>query len=182
MSLVRTTYVLWLLQTVYLTVTAFKTKRDTQPHLGQSYTLLGALIAAGVLPRLRPFRFTNWAPVNPLLGALGLIGTLAGMGTLVWGRQALGDNWSQTVSAKEDQELVTQGPYGLVRHPMYAGGLLAAISSSVVVGGPFAFATLICGSLFLWRVGAEDRLMEEQFPETYPDYMKRTKRLIPFVW
>jgi protein-S-isoprenylcysteine O-methyltransferase len=182
MSFVRITYLLWLLQTVYLTVTAFKTKRDTQPHLGQSYALLGALIAAGVLPRMRPFRFTNWAPVHPLLGVLGLLGTLAGMGTLVWGRQTLGANWSQTVSVKEDQELITQGPYTLVRHPMYAGGLLASISSALVAGGPFVFATLVVGSLFLWRVGAEDKLMEEQFPETYPDYMRRTKRLIPFVW
>jgi protein-S-isoprenylcysteine O-methyltransferase len=182
MSLARITYVLWLIQTVYLTVTAFKTKRDTQPHLGQSYALLGAPITAGVLPRLRPFRFTNWAPVNPVLGILGLIGTLVGMGTLVWGRQTLGENWSQTVSAKEDQELITRGPYSVVRHPMYAGGLLASISSAVVAGGPFAFATLIVGSLFVWRVTAEDKLMQEQFPETYPDYMQRTKRLIPFIW
>jgi protein-S-isoprenylcysteine O-methyltransferase len=182
MSFVRITYVFWLIQTVYLTVTAFKTKRDTEPHLAQSYALLGALIAAGVLPRFRPFRFTNWAPVHPLLGVLGLMGTLAGMGVLVWSRQTLGENWSQTVSAKEDQELITRGPYKLVRHPMYAGGLLASISSALVVGGPFVFATLIVGSLFLWRVGAEDKLMREQFPETFSDYLRRTKKLIPFVW
>ena len=37
-------------------------------------------------------------------------------------------------------------------------------------------------TLFLWRVSAEDKLMAQQFPKEYPDYKKRTKALIPFVW
>ena len=182
MVFVRITYVLWLIQTLYLTVTAIGTKRDTQTHLGQSFGLMFGLIASGLLPRWKPLRFVNFAPVNPILSSIGLIGTLAGMGTLIWSRQTLGRNWSQTVSAKEDQELITRGPYQLVRHPMYAGGLLASISSTLVAGGPFVFATLILGPLFLWRVEAEDTLMTEQFPDTYPDYMRRTKRLVPYIW
>ena len=104
------------------------------------------------------------------------------MAVLVWARQTLGTNWSQTVAAKEDHELVTRGPYRLVRHPMYAGGLLSCIASAVVAGGPFVFAALILGPMFLWRVGAEDRLMTQQFPNEYPAYIRRTKALIPFIW
>jgi len=182
MLFVRLTYVLWVLQTVYLTVTAFGAKRDTQVHLGQSFGLLFGLIAAGLLPRWKPLKVINFAPVHPILSVLGLLGTLAGMGTLVWARQTLGANWSQTVSAKEDQELITDGPYGLVRHPMYAGGLLASLCSAVVAGGPFVLTTLILGPLFLWRVGAEDTLMRRQFPEAYPAYVQRTRKLIPFIW
>jgi protein-S-isoprenylcysteine O-methyltransferase Ste14 len=37
-------------------------------------------------------------------------------------------------------------------------------------------------AVFIWRVGAEDRLMEQQFPDAYPDYKARTKKLIPFVF
>jgi protein-S-isoprenylcysteine O-methyltransferase Ste14 len=44
------------------------------------------------------------------------------------------------------------------------------------------FLLVILGSLFLWRVSAEDKLMAQQFPTEYPDYKKRTKALIPFVW
>jgi protein-S-isoprenylcysteine O-methyltransferase Ste14 len=182
MLFVRITYALWVIQTVYLTITAFGAKRDTQVHLGQSFGLLFGLIAAGLLPRWKPLKFVNFAPVNPVVSVLGLLGTLAGMGTLVWARQTLGSNWSQTVSAKEDHELVTSGPYRLVRHPIYAGGLLASICSAVVSGGPFVFATLILGPLFLWRVGAEDRLMTQEFPEAYPAYIQRTRKLIPFIW
>ena len=56
------------------------------------------------------------------------------------------------------------------------------MASAAVVGGPFVFLTLILGPLFVWRVGAEDRLMENQFPEEYPAYKQTTKALIPRVW
>ena len=65
---------------------------------------------------------------------------------------------------------------------MYSGGLLACIGSAIVVGGPFVFLLILLTPLFLWRVGAEDTLMAKQFPNEYPDYLKRTKALIPFVW
>jgi protein-S-isoprenylcysteine O-methyltransferase Ste14 len=104
------------------------------------------------------------------------------MAVLVSARQHLGRNWSQTVSAKEGHELVTSGPYRYVRHPMYAGGLIAAIGSAIVCGGAFVFLLILLDVIFLWRVGAEDKLMEQQFPNEYPDYKKRTKALIPFIW
>lgn len=47
--------------------------------------------------------------------------------------------------------------------------------------GLWVFLTIILGAHFLWRVGAEDKLMEQQFSDEYPDYKKRTKALIPFV-
>jgi protein-S-isoprenylcysteine O-methyltransferase len=128
------------------------------------------------------FRFVNFAPVNRALSVVGLAVCAAGMAVLVWARQTLGRNWSQTVSAKEGHELVTSGPYRFVRHPMYTGGFVACLASAVVAGGPFVFAALTLGPLFLWRVRAEDRLMTEQFPAEYPAYMARTKALIPFVW
>jgi protein-S-isoprenylcysteine O-methyltransferase Ste14 len=174
-------YAIWLAAIVYLTVTAIGVKRDTQGHLGQSFALMFAIITAFLLPRLAIFHFLNFTP-NPVVGSIGLILCAGGMALLVWGRQRLGRNWSQTVSAKEDHDLVTSGPYALVRHPMYTGGLVACIGSAIVVGGPFVFLLAILAPLFLWRVGAEDKLMAQQFPDEYPDYQHRTKALIPFIW
>lgn len=182
MIFVRIIYALWLTQTTYLTVSSFRARRDTKPHLGQSFGLLFALIAAWLLPRLRVFRFVNFAPANRILSIIGIVGCATGMGFQVWARETLGKNWSQTVSAKEGHELVTSGPYRFVRHPMYAGGFVACIASAIVAGGPFVFAALTVGPIFLWRVGAEDKLMTQQFPNEYPAYMIRTKALIPFVW
>lgn len=101
---------------------------------------------------------------------------------LVWARQHLGRNWSQTVANKVGHELVTSGPYRHLRHPMYAGGLIACFGSAIVCGGAFVFLLIILGILFFWRVGAEDALMARQFPNQYPDYKRRTRALLPFLW
>lgn len=175
-------YTLWAVLVGYLTVSAIGVKRETEGHLGQSFGLMFAIIAAFLLPHLPIFRFVNFAPVSPFLSGIGVILCSAGMIFLVWARQKLGRNWSQTVSAKEGQELVTSGPYRYVRHPMYAGGLLACAGSAMAAGGAFIFLMILLGTLFIWRVGAEDKLMTQLFPNEYPDYMKRTKALIPLVW
>ncbi|MDX8438419.1 methyltransferase family protein [Mesorhizobium australafricanum] len=182
MSFVWFIYAAWLLLIVYLTVQAIGVKRDTEPHLLQSLGLMFAMIAAFLLPRLPLFSFVNFAPVNALLSGIGAVIAVAGMALLVWARQILGRNWSQTVSAKQEHELVTSGPYRSLRHPMYTGGLLAGLGSAIVVGGPFVFLFILLGAIFIWRVGAEDRLLARQFPDEFPDYARRTNALIPFVW
>ena len=172
----------WGALVVYLTVAAFGVKRDSETHLGQSFMLLGAMILAFVLPQLPLFAFVNYATTNPVLLVVGLVLDLGGSAFLVWGRQALGRNWSQTVAEKEGHELVTWGPLAIVRNPMYTGGLAAGLGAVIVVGGAWVFMSLLLGVLFVTRVFAEDALLARQFPEAYPVYRARTKALIPFVW
>ncbi|HME45879.1 MAG TPA: isoprenylcysteine carboxylmethyltransferase family protein [Syntrophorhabdales bacterium] len=175
-------YALWLILVGYLTVSAIGVKQEPRGHLLQSFGLMFAIIASFLLPHLRIFHFVNFAPVNPVLSVIGVVLCAMGMAFLVWARQCLGKNWSQTVSEKIGQELVTSGPYRYVRHPMYAGGLVACIGSAIIAGGGFVFLLVILGAIFLWRVGAEDKLMAQQFPNEYPEYKKRTRALIPFLW
>jgi protein-S-isoprenylcysteine O-methyltransferase len=175
-------YALWLILIVYLTVSAIGVKEDTETHLGQSLGLTFAIIAAFWLPRLPVFAFVRFAPVNPALSSIGVMLCVGGMLILVWARQHLGRNWSQAVANKVGHELVTSGPYRYVRHPMYAGGLIACTGSAIACGGVFVFLLIILGAVFLWRVGAEDALMARQFPSQYSDYRRRTPALLPFLW
>jgi protein-S-isoprenylcysteine O-methyltransferase Ste14 len=177
-----TIYAIWVLVVVYLTVSAAGVKRDEKTHLGQSLGLMFALIAAFLLPHLSIFSFVNFAPVSPTVSIVGIVLCVAGNAILISARHTLGKNWSQTVAAKIDHELITSGPYHYVRHPMYTGGLIATIGSAITAGGVFVFLLVLLAPLFIWRTGAEDKLMTAQFPDEYPEYMKRTKKLIPFVW
>ena len=172
----------WVALVVYLIVAGRNVKRDQEVDLGQSFGLLYALIAAFALPYVPIFNFVNWAPVPTGLNIVGLTVFLIGIGCFVVARHTLGRNWSQTVSAKEDHQLVTSGPYRFVRHPMYGAGLVACVGAAIVVGGAFVFMLITLLPIFLWRVGAEDKLMTEHFPGQYPAYMRHTKRLIPFVY
>jgi protein-S-isoprenylcysteine O-methyltransferase len=65
---------------------------------------------------------------------------------------------------------------------MYGAGLVACVGAAIVAGGPFVFMVLTLRPIFLWRVGAEDKLMTRKFPSQYPAYMQQTKALLPFVW
>jgi protein-S-isoprenylcysteine O-methyltransferase len=173
---------IWVAFIVYFSVVGARAKRDTTPQLRKTLVLTLAIIAAFLLPHLPVFHFVNFAPVSPALSIAGVVLTLAGHALLVAARHTLGDNWSQMVSAKEGHELVTGGPYRYIRHPMYTGTLIALTGSAIVVGGPFVFVLLVLTPLFLWRTGAEDRLMAQLFPNEHPAYKARTKKLIPFVW
>jgi protein-S-isoprenylcysteine O-methyltransferase len=52
----------------------------------------------------------------------------------------------------------------------------------MTAGGAFVFLLLFLTPLFIWRTGAEDKLMAQQFPDEFRAYQKMTKKLIPFVW
>ncbi len=117
-----------------------------------------------------------------LLGWVAAVLVVLGIALAIWARVYLGRNWSAAVVKKEDHKLVTGGPYELVRHPIYAGIMLAVLGLALT-GSYFGLALLIIAPLMLYpRLEKEERLMRELFPDTYPAYQSRTKRLIPFVW
>lgn len=111
---------------------------------------------------------------------VGAFLTVAGIAFAIWARYKLGRNWGS--NTKEDPVLVTSGPYAYVRHPLYAGAMLglfgSALTGSMVAVVMFIISILFC----LRRINKEERVMLSLFPEQYPAYQARTKRLIPFVW
>jgi protein-S-isoprenylcysteine O-methyltransferase Ste14 len=82
----------------------------------------------------------------------------------------------------EARRLVTSGPYGVIRHPLYAGEMLVAVG--VVLSRPGLWSVLALGpfvAIQLLRAHYEEGLLTRTFPE-YRDYARRTWRLIPLVW
>ena len=117
-----------------------------------------------------------------ILGWAGALLTAIGIGFAIWARVNLGRNWSSRPAMKEHHELVTTGPYAYVRHPIYTGILLAALGTAIM-SSIFGIGMLIFISIFFaLRINKEEKIMLELFPEQYPEYQKRTKRLVPFVW
>ena len=86
------------------------------------------------------------------------------------------------MSRKENPQLVTSGPYEYVRHPIYAGFLLAMLGSTIGDNLFWAIALIVFGIYFVYSARREERLMVEEWPEQYPAYMKRTKMFLPFIF
>jgi protein-S-isoprenylcysteine O-methyltransferase Ste14 len=123
-------------------------------------------------------------PPVATVGIIGLVLDLAGVGLAIWARMALGDNWSGMVMAiKQGHELVQSGPYAVVRHPIYAGFLLAMAGTALTIGTLSSYLGVAAGLVALMiRVSIEENLMSEQFREAHEAYRRNTSKLIPFVW
>jgi protein-S-isoprenylcysteine O-methyltransferase Ste14 len=138
------------------------------------------LLSAGRVPIT--FLGERFLPLAEWPFWLGSLLTAGGLLFTVWARLHLGRNWSGTVTIKEGHELVTGGPYALVRHPIYTGLLLSFLGSALALGdwrGGLAFA-LAAGAL--WRkLRLEERWMRQQFGDAYQAYSQRVAALIPFV-
>ena len=110
--------------------------------------------------------------------------TLFAIGLLfaVWARVHIGRNWGTPMTQKEEPELVTTGPYRLVRHPIYSGILLAGVGTSVALGWRILAIFGLSAIYFIYAATVEEKFLTEQFPEAYPRYKQSTKMLVPFVF
>jgi len=124
----------------------------------------------------------RFIPTHPLLTMLGVLICAAGAGLAIWSRRVLATNWNAAATLTENHALVTAGPFGIVRHPIYLGLLLAMIGTALVIGEVRALLPLR-NILVAWnKITAEERLLRERFPDEYPAYQTRVKRLLPWVF
>jgi len=112
----------------------------------------------------------------------GAIVTAAGIGYAIWARRYLGSNWSRAVTVKEDHELITGGPYRLVRHPIYTGILLGLLGSALAVAAVRGYLAVLIIGVTLWaKLRMEEQWMRQHFGEAYAEYYRHTAALVPFV-
>jgi protein-S-isoprenylcysteine O-methyltransferase Ste14 len=130
---------------------------------------------------LRVFRGNTLAVHGPALQAVGFILFLSGLGLAVWARIYLGRNWGMPMTQKDEPELVTSGPYRVVRHPIYSGILLAVLGTSLATDLYWLVAFAVMAAYFVYSAKVEERLLTTSFPTTYPSYRTKTKMLIPFL-
>lgn len=123
-------------------------------------------------------------PLRPVPFIAGIVCLALGLWFHYRSHADLGTNWSVTLEVREKHQLITQGIYRHVRHPMYLALLLYSSGQALVlpnwVAGPSYFVAVAL--LFALRVGPEERMMLEEFGKEYEAYMARTKRLVPGVW
>src|SRR5215475_2848882 len=90
---------------------------------------------------------------------------------------------SATIEIAADQKVISTGPYAIVRHPMYASGMLYMLGTPLALGSYWGLVPLAVMLPFLiWRLFDEERLLSEQLPG-YMDYQQKVQhRLLPGLW
>lgn len=106
---------------------------------------------------------------------------LSGLGLAAWAGRTLGSSLTPYPRPRRDAELVTAGPYGLARHPIYGGGLLLLLGYGLLASIPATAVALALGPLWWAKSGVEERHLGQRFAG-YGAYRRRVRgRLLPFL-
>lgn len=121
---------------------------------------------------------------TPAPVAYGLLGMQTfGFAFAWWARVYLGKLWSGAITLREGHRVVQQGPYGLVRHPIYTGFLIAAWAFALLAASPTALAGAAVLTLHMaWKATREERFLRQELGAAeYDAYAQRTPMLVPFA-
>ena len=101
-----------------------------------------------------------------------------------WAIITLGRFFTVDVTIEKDHELVERGPFRMVRHPSYTGVLLAFVGLALTLDNWAALLVILLpiGVAFIHRMNVEEKALSGALGSQYTNYMRRTKRLVPFVY
>ena len=123
-------------------------------------------------------------PSGPAVKVAAVVLFAAGLILRWWAIITLGRFFTVDVTTEKDHELVERGPFQWVRHPSYTGVLLAFIGWALTLRN-WATMAVVLVPIFVafWRrMNVEEEALRGALGERYADYMKRTKRLVPFIY
>lgn len=180
---------LWVAFLVYWLIAGIFAKQSfDRPALRRSMAtgaaLVAVILAAGFLVRPRAdvlqalrlaFVQSDWMAVAGAASAtLGAIVAFAA-------RAVIGRNWGIPGTRQTDTDLVTNGPYKVIRHPIYSGILLMMAGTAIGLTPVWWLVTVPVAVYFVASARAEEAYMAMRFRDDYPAYRARTKMLIPFL-
>jgi protein-S-isoprenylcysteine O-methyltransferase Ste14 len=171
----------WAAFWLYWLVAAFSMKKGRVPWSRDLRVRAVIFVAVVLLIRLGVFR-GHGLNTDPWRAAIGLALFALGLGFAIWARLHIGRNWGTPMTQKDEPELVTTGPYRLVRHPIYSGILAAGVGTAVALSWTWLIAVALAGIYLLYSATVEERYLTDQFPDGYPQYKRSTRMLVPFVF
>ena len=179
--------VVWIAFIVYWRIRALgnKSTQRVEPNASNIARTLTFLIVVAMLSTSRiplPWLYRQLWPAGLWSFWIGAAMTLGGLLFAVWARHHLASNWSSAVTIKQGHELITSGPYAVVRHPIYTGILTGFLGTAIAlsqVRGVIGFLLIL---VVLWaKLRKEEEFMRSQFGETYAIYAQRTTALVPYI-
>ncbi len=179
--------VVWIFFFLYWQIKAANTKttQRLEPAASRILRVFIFLIAIVLLSTTRiplPWLYLQLWPVGFWPFWLGAAVTIAGLLFAVWARAHLGRNWSRSVTIKQGHELITTGPYAVVRHPIYTGVLTGLLGTAIALSQVRGFIAFVLFFLAFWtKLRMEEQWMRSQFGEAYATYAHQTAALVPYL-
>ncbi len=153
-------------------------RRTVQKYVSLSYPLL--FVAVAIVSAL-DHRF-GWSTVPLAVVVLGQVLVAVGL-SIAMAVILVNSYAAATVTVQPDQQLVSTGLYGFVRHPMYFGVMIMMVGCPPALGSLWGLTLLVPGTaIFAVRILDEERLLRQELPG-YSEYAGRVRhRLVPYIW
>ncbi len=156
-----------------------KTARKSEPNRLANINTVGALL---VFIAVWPGYARIW-PLPNWLFYPGIALMVLGAAVSQWSIGVLGRFYVGTVTLLTDQKVVDTGPYRLIRHPAYAGLILAGLGLGLALQSWAAIILTSAGDVLLGvRMYFEEKFLRAELGKQYVEYCRKTKRLIPFIF
>jgi len=162
-----------------------KTTKRLEPVASRILRFIAILTVILLLSTIRiplAWLYLQLWPVGAWPFWIGAAVTVAGLLFAVWARAHLGRNWSRSVTIKQDHELITTGPYAVVRHPIYTGILAGFLGTAIALSQVRGLVAFVLVFVTFWaKLRLEEAWMRAQFGETYATYAHKTAALVPYI-
>jgi len=169
---------MWLIATAFVDVS----KPRGKPDLANRLISLGLVLSVPISVADRIFLLGSILPT--LVPILGLVLSLTAIILGLWARATLGKSYSPRGQSASGDQLVQNGPYRWIRHPLYTSACLWGFCWPLLVrsaiGAIFTSGLVILA--VLQRIEEEERSLIDAFGETYTEYQEKTWRLIPLIY
>ncbi len=186
MPLLLLLVVIWCISEIVLGVVKRARGRDTVVRDRGSIILLwvviGLSVPVGVVVQSRQFGRITVGSSH--LVAIALVLLVVGLLIRWMAIHTLGRLFNTNVALHDDHVIVRRGLYSKIRHPSYAGLLLAFVALGLALGNWLSLAIVVIpvGLALGYRMRVEERALVEAFGQDYVDYMSATRRLVPWVY
>jgi len=141
-----------------------------------------ALISAFALSFLLPQANITWHRSAVFFNGIALM--FLGIAFRSYAMTLLGKFFTYQVAVQPGQTVVETGPYRYIRHPSYTGALITLVGIGLALGNWASLVILLTsmGAAYTYRISVEESALVAALGEPYKDYMRRTRRLVPFLF
>ena len=107
-----------------------------------------------------------------------------GLGLRIWSVAVLGKYFRTTIELEDNQKVIQNGPYRIIRHPSYTGLLPTCLGYGIALQNMVSLVVVVAfpAVALLHRIGMEETTLAAGMGAAYVSYQKRTKKLIPYIW
>jgi protein-S-isoprenylcysteine O-methyltransferase Ste14 len=179
-------FALWMLPELV----ASAAKRSTDSTMTRdrgSLRLISILWAAGIVADFSISEFLPRAAISWQRTSLFIVGVclmLVGTAFRWYSAALLGKYFTFDVAIQSSQVLIEAGPYRYIRHPSYSGALLSLLGLGLALGNWAGLVAALCclSTAYAYRIPVEEAALASALGQSYKQYMRRTWRLVPFLF